>query len=367
MTPHISLQVVARTMSAAGLLAIAAIAGCSGATPNLGSTEGGGSAVADGSPAKSAEEASSPGDDASSDAQPDGYSGTDSASDVDDSTTPDDAAALQDAREQDAKEDDAGEEAAREADAHEAGLADVTSEAEAAAADAGEDVSCVVQMTPLTLGGTALSSGFSGTAAAYDALSGLPCVTAADCVSPCVAAGGTMASCASGSACLMGAGLLGGMGCSPPSYWLSPNLALSALDDTSSAATLMIEATSYFDALVVTDFGLEVPDGAIVRGIRFDVQRATACGDGEDKAIQVLQNGVPVGTNHRQVADLWPAALTTTSYGGPDDTWGVSWIAADIRATGFGISITPEYTMTVGNDSAYVDSVRVTVFYAQCN
>jgi hypothetical protein len=36
---------------------------------------------------------------------------------------------------------------------------------------------------------------------------------------------------------------------------------------------------------------------------------------------------------------------------------------ADIRATGFGLSIAPRYTSTVGNDRAYIDSVRAVVFF----
>ena len=234
--------------------------------------------------------------------------------------------------------------------------------------DAGErDVSCVALTTPRTLGGTAQSSGFGGTALAYDSISGAACMTGGDCVPTCVAAGGTMASCAQGSACVMGEAFDGGLGCFPPSYWMSPNLALSELDMTSSAATLTMVATSYFDSLVVTNFGLSVPDGATIQGIQFDVRRATMFGEGEDKSIQVVQNGAQVGTNHRQTGTAWPTTLTYVTYGGATDTWGASWTAADVRAAGFGIAITPQYTAMAGNDPAYVDSVRVTVYYTQCN
>ena len=249
------------------------------------------------------------------------------------------------------------------------GVTDGATEADAQpVVDAGDqDATCTSHATPRTLGGTAQSSGFSGTALAYDSISGAACMTGGDCVPTCMAAGGTMASCATGSACVMGEAFDGGLGCFPPSYWMSPNLALSELDMTSSAATLTMVATSYFDSLVVTNFGLSVPDGATIEGIQFDVRRATMFGDGEDKSIQVLQNGAQVGANHRETGTAWPTTLTYVTYGGPTDTWGVSWTPADVRATGFGIAITPQYTMMAGNDPAYVDSVRVTVYYTQCN
>ena len=37
-----------------------------------------------------------------------------------------------------------------------------------------------------------------------------------------------------------------------------------------------------------------------------------------------------------------------------------SWKPADVRSSGFGISITPRFTATKGNDRAHIDSVRAT-------
>jgi hypothetical protein len=155
----------------------------------------------------------------------------------------------------------------------------------------------------------------------------------------------------------------GGLGCLPPTYWLDTGGAVSASDMTPSAAQLVLVQDPYEDALVVTDFGISLPDDFTVTGIEFDVRRASLAGFADDDVIQVLQNGMPVGTNHAQ-NDGWPMTLAYAHYGGVMDTWGVSWTPADLRASGFGISVTPKYTgPAAGNERGYVDSVRVTVYF----
>jgi hypothetical protein len=83
-----------------------------------------------------------------------------------------------------------------------------------------------------------------------------------------------------------------------------------------------------------------------------------------DDSVQILRNGAPVGFDRRQTG-AWPVALTYATYGGPSDTWGVTWSPADLRSSGFGISIAARYTSSLGNDRAHIDSVRVTVVYTR--
>jgi hypothetical protein len=106
------------------------------------------------------------------------------------------------------------------------------------------------------------------------------------------------------------------------------------------------------------------------------LRRATLTGNATDDSVQILQNGSAVGVNHGQ-SGPWPVAggfpqvslAAVISYGGAYDTWGVSWTPADVRSIDFGISIAPKYTGPVaGNERAYIDSVRVVVFYrAPCD
>jgi len=222
---------------------------------------------------------------------------------------------------------------------------------------------CAIMHTPSTLARAAHSAGYSGSDSAYYALYGASCQLARDCVSACAAAGGLTASCVNGSQCLPGVRADGGAGCVPPPVWLTVDGALSESGMTTNAAQLVMVSVPYDEPLVLTDFRLSIPDDATITGIQFDVRRATLSGDAADETVQIVRGGSPVGTNHAKGAQ-WPTALTVASYGGTHDTWDVPWSVSDATAPGFGISIAPKYTgPTSGNEHAYVDSVRVTVFY----
>jgi hypothetical protein len=220
---------------------------------------------------------------------------------------------------------------------------------------------CPIQQTNPAPAGAATSAGFSGTDAQYYALYNVACQTASDCSGPCVSAGGTTDSCTNGSACVA-QGQDGGMACLPPTYWLSTSGALSESGATASAAQLILVMNPYDDALALSNFGISIPDGSTITGIQFKVRRATLTGLAVDESVRILKGGTPVGANRAQPA-AWPMTLDYGSYGGAYDTWGTAWTPADLRSTGFGISIAPKYTGTAGNERAYIDSVRVTVFY----
>jgi hypothetical protein len=222
----------------------------------------------------------------------------------------------------------------------------------------------ILQTTPIPAGAAA-SGGFSGTDVAYYGLYDAVCQISGDCVPACVTAGGTTASCTEGSQCLPDETLDGGLGCLPPTYWVTVSGALSESDTTTDAAQLILVDIPYDDPLRLTEFGVTIPDDATISGIQFDVRRATLDGNATDETVEILQDGVPQGTNYAQ-SGAWPTVLTYARYGGAYDTWGVQWTPADIRASGFGITITPTYTgPSAANERAYIDSVRVTVFYTR--
>jgi hypothetical protein len=250
---------------------------------------------------------------------------------------------------------DAGEDGAPRDSATDAGM-DAPLSSDVVAADG-----CPVQAsTPLTPR-LAQSGGYSGTDSAYAALYNIGCQSVTDCVAPCVAAGGTSESCTRGSDCVA-EGFDGGMQCLPPTYWSNLNGALSESNDTNNAATFVLVAGGYEDALNLTDFAIPIPDGAIVRGIQFSIRRNADSGLAVDQSVRVLRNGSPVGFDRRQTG-AWPATLTYATYGGDSDLWGTTWTPADIRSSGFGVSITAHYTDVAGNDRAHIDSVRVTIHY----
>ena len=208
----------------------------------------------------------------------------------------------------------------------------------------------------------ARSAGFAGSSQAYDDLFAVSCDSASVCASACVSAGGTVASCASGSACDADPIPDAGSTCFPPPYWNNAGEALSMSGTMMDAAEITLSSGNVTDALLLSSFGLSVPDGAIIRGIAVDIRRSSDSGLVVDGLIQLLQNGAVAGTNHAKTGS-WPMTLTYETYGGPGDTWGLTLTAADLRASDFGLSISPRYTDVSGNDRGYVDAVRATVFY----
>jgi hypothetical protein len=220
------------------------------------------------------------------------------------------------------------------------------------------------------LAGAARSTGFSGTNTAFDSLfDSVPCTTPADCVPSCMAAGGTMASCSTGSLCLEDTCPDGGTGsclmCLPPAYWLDPTGALgqpgSGTSGTPADDTQVFD-NGYNDTLQVTQFGIALPAGATVRGIRFTVDRVADDDNATDQSVRVLKAGAATGTDHA-TSTHWPLMYTPTPYGSALDLWGATWTAADVESSGFGIAITPQYLITAGNDHVDIDSVTATVFY----
>ena len=178
--------------------------------------------------------------------------------------------------------------------------------------------------------GVAQSAGFFGSRNPYKALFGVSCMGVTDCANACVAAGGTITSCTMGSLCAQGLGDAG-RSCVPPSYWLDTTGALSASGMINNDAQLVLVNSAFNDALVLTDFGIAIPDDSVIVGIQLDVVRAAARGEAIDEAVQLMRGGAPVGVDHGQPAP-WPTTLASVSYGGPNDTWGVSWTVADVRS-----------------------------------
>jgi hypothetical protein len=234
------------------------------------------------------------------------------------------------------------------------------------ASSGAEASACAAKPTATVSAHSARSAGFSGDDTAYSALYNVACQTLTECVTSCVAAGGTNASCTTGSECIAG-GLDNAKHCLPPTYWRSVAGATSESGTTSNAAEQTLVVINYQDPLAFTGFGVTLPDDAQIVGVQFAVRKNADDGFAVDDSVRALKDGTPVGVDHHQPG-AWSKDLTYVTYGGPTDTWGVNWQVQDIRAQGFGLSIAARYTDTSGNDRAHIDSVRATVFYrTACN
>jgi len=222
---------------------------------------------------------------------------------------------------------------------------------------------CPVETTAAVGPRAARSGGYNGTPAGYASLYSVTCTTIQQCTETCMAAGGSTDSCTTGSEC---SGDVMGQpsSCLPPTYWTDADFALSESTSSDGAALQILVSIQYHDPLVLADFGVPLPSGSRIQGIQFDIRESANAGMAIDDSVRILRDGQPVGSDRRR-ADVWGADLEYRTYGGPTDTWDTTWTDSDLQSKQFGLSIAARYTGTAGNCRAYVDFVRVTVYYTK--
>lgn len=117
------------------------------------------------------------------------------------------------------------------------------------------------------------------------------------------------------------------------------------------------------DILRGTGFGFSIPTNSTINGILLEIKRSAVAGTNAlDEVVSLLKAGVEVGTNKALGAN-WPNVLTYVSYGGALDTFGVSWLPADINASNFGADLVVHDDNASGVRHADVDAFRITVYY----
>lgn len=114
--------------------------------------------------------------------------------------------------------------------------------------------------------------------------------------------------------------------------------------------------------LRATSFGFTIPTGATIDGIKVEYERKSYEGFVEDDHIYIVKAGTEQGTNKAGVA-YWSTTESYVSYGGTTDKWGLTWAASQINASNFGVSVNIRNSEEESSDTAYVDHIRITVYY----
>src|ERR1035441_6206469 len=117
--------------------------------------------------------------------------------------------------------------------------------------------------------------------------------------------------------------------------------------------------------LTVNGLGFtNIPSGSTINGIQVNVNRRSASKlnavkDGE----VVVMKGATVSSS-KASTDYWPTDFAQTNYGGSSDLWGMSWTAADIKASTFGFRMTAQdVNGSVGYCDPDIEFIQVVVFY----
>ncbi len=127
----------------------------------------------------------------------------------------------------------------------------------------------------------------------------------------------------------------------------------NALVDDGAVATVFIDTPSetISNYLKVTDRIQKIPSGATVDGIVVNIQLTQLAAN---MSVYVLKGATLSNLVNEQ-------STLNNSFGGPSDKWGLSWTAADINASDFGVQVSFD---TIGSDlNVYVDYIDTTIYY----
>ncbi len=141
--------------------------------------------------------------------------------------------------------------------------------------------------------------------------------------------------------------------------WTNPGNAVSSNDSyavVNPGPALVI--THYLKA---TNFGFSIPTGATINGILVEIERKTANYTYiKDNNVQIVKADGTIGTtNKADTVNNWPISDTYKSYGSSSDLWGETWNDTKINDIDFGVVL----SAYVYYDIAYVDHIRITVYY----
>ncbi len=143
--------------------------------------------------------------------------------------------------------------------------------------------------------------------------------------------------------------------------WTTPNNILAS--DNADASITSMNGTSHW--LQATGFGFAIPAGSTINGIVVGIERAGSSYRVQDSTLKLLKAGTVVGDSKAATGTNWPAADAYASYGGAADLWGTAWSVAEINAANFGVALSAVISAGKQNASAYVDHMRITVYYTE--
>lgn len=142
--------------------------------------------------------------------------------------------------------------------------------------------------------------------------------------------------------------------------WTNMDYAVSSNNEKAYVNFPSSGITSHY--LKATNFGFDIPTEATVDGILVEVEKMNTDDypGVVDSSVKIVKGGTIQGDN-KSLGGSWPTSDAYYSYGDSSDLWGLSWTAADINSSDFGMAISVYKSDSWGN--AQVDHIRITVYY----
>ena len=151
----------------------------------------------------------------------------------------------------------------------------------------------------------------------------------------------------------------------PTVNWTNPNNVLSS-DNVYATVTLSpgypSNSVSNYDR--VDDFGFSIPATATINGIVCTVERkASSASAIRDFSVVIIKDGTPTGNDKKDTSTYWSTTEGEVSYGSPTDLWGTTWTPSNINHPDTGFAVRCEYVPAYNSATAYIDSMKMTVYY----
>lgn len=139
-------------------------------------------------------------------------------------------------------------------------------------------------------------------------------------------------------------------------------------------ASVSSASVDHSDFIYAHNFGFDIIADATIDGVKFEIDKYAS----DDAALKfaidrymyiVDENGVS-GTDKADTVTKWATRDRDTyvSYGGATDNWGDELVTgADVNNANFGCKFSCEVLAGIGSTTAYVDHIRVTVYYSKAN
>lgn len=147
--------------------------------------------------------------------------------------------------------------------------------------------------------------------------------------------------------------------------WSDPTNAASSNDAWAVVSTTTDNVLTHY--LKVTNFGFAIPTGSTIDGITVSIERkASAAGSTDfvvDEVVSLVKEGTVQGDNKKDAVTKWPLTEASKTYGSSSDLWGLTFTAAQINGSDFGLVLEARMRRDSGTRTGSVDHITITVNY----
>ena len=138
---------------------------------------------------------------------------------------------------------------------------------------------------------------------------------------------------------------------------------VASSDNSYATSILLLSQVSHY--CKATNFGFLIPSDATVTGITVTIERSTTViASLIDNSVKIVKGGTISG-NEKATGANWPNSDANAIYGSSTDTWGLTWIPADINASNFGVAISVNASLLAG--TGQIDYISIQVDYTGSN